>query len=87
MLFYPIHNQPLYMTYVEQVNLDSQLKLVNPSDLESTPFSESENKHLLLTHICRILNNGIDDLICKVEIETQTWRTNAGMLRGGCGMR
>ena len=34
--------------------------------------SEKEkNKCHILTHICGILKNGIDDLICKTEIETQ----------------
>ena len=28
--------------------------------------------NILLTHICRIKKNGIDDLICRAEIETQT---------------
>ena len=27
-------------------------------------------------HICGIQKNGVDDLICKAEIETQTQRTN-----------
>ena len=27
-------------------------------------------------HICGIQKNGIDDLICKTETETQTQRTN-----------
>ena len=26
--------------------------------------------------------NGIDDLICKAEIQTQTWRTHVWMTRG-----
>ena len=30
-------------------------------------------------HICRIQKNGIDDLICKTEIETQTQGTNIWM--------
>ena len=31
-----------------------------------------KNKYRILTHICGIEKNGIDDLICKVKIETQT---------------
>ena len=30
-----------------------------------------KNKYHTLTHICEIQKNGIDDLICKAEIETQ----------------
>ena len=36
---------------------------------------KEKNKYCSLTHIFRIQKNGID-LICKVEIETQTQRTN-----------
>ena len=31
-----------------------------------------KNKYRILTHVCGIEKNGIDDLICKVKIETQT---------------
>ena len=44
-------------------------------DLESVIQSElsqkEKNKYHILMHICRIWKNGIDDLICKAEIETQ----------------
>ena len=30
-----------------------------------------KNKYHILIHICGIQNNGVDDLICKAEIETQ----------------
>ena len=43
-------------------------------DLETVIQSEisqkEKNKYCILTHICGILKNGIDDLICKAEIET-----------------
>ena len=45
-------------------------------DLETVIQSEvsqkKKNKYHILTHICGIKKNGIDDLICKAEIETQT---------------
>ena len=45
-------------------------------DLETVIQSEvsqkEKNKYCILTHTCGILKNGIDDLICKAEIETQT---------------
>ena len=36
-------------------------------------------------HIYVILINGIDDIICKAETETQTQRTNAWIPRGKPG--
>ena len=45
-------------------------------DLESVIQSEvsqkEKNKYHILMHICGIKKTGIDDLICKGEIETQT---------------
>ena len=45
-------------------------------DLESVIQSEvsqkEKNKYHVLMHICGIQKNGIDDLICQAEIETQT---------------
>ena len=41
-----------------------------------------KNKYRILTHIYGIQKDGIDDLICKAEIETQTQRTNVWILRG-----
>ena len=44
-------------------------------DLETVIQSEvsqkKKNKYHILMHMCGILKNGIDDLICKTEIETQ----------------
>jgi len=31
-----------------------------------------KNEYRMLTHICGIQNNRVDDLICKAKIETQT---------------
>ena len=36
-------------------------------------------------HMCGIQKNGIDDLICKTEIETQMQRTNIWAQWGGKG--
>ena len=38
-------------------------------------------------HVCVIQKNGVDDPICKAEVETQTWRTNVWILRGKGGGR
>ena len=44
-------------------------------DLETIIRSEvsqkEKNKHRMLMHICGILKNGTDALVCKAEIETQ----------------
>ena len=44
-------------------------------DLETVIQSEvsqkEKNQYRILTHICGIQKNGIDELICKAEIETQ----------------
>ena len=49
-------------------------------DLENVIQSEvsqkEENEHPVSMHIYGIQKNGIDDLICKAEIETQIQRTN-----------
>ena len=38
---------------------------------EQSEVSQKEkNKYCILTQICRIQKNGIDDLICKAEVET-----------------
>ena len=43
-------------------------------DLESVTQSEvsqkEKSKYHIIMHICRIWKNGIDDIICKAEIET-----------------
>ena len=53
-----------------------ELFVVRWMNLESVIQSEvsqkEKNKYHTLAHICGILKNGIDDLICKAEIETQT---------------
>ena len=47
-------------------------------DLETIIQNEvsQKNKYCILTHICGIQKNGIDDLICKAEIETWMQKTN-----------
>ena len=44
-------------------------------DLESiiqSEVSQKEKKNCILMQICGIYKNGIDDFICKAEIERQT---------------
>ena len=47
-------------------------------DLETVIQGEvsqkEKNKHYILTHICGVQKNGIDDLIYKTEIKTQMQR-------------
>ena len=40
--------------------------------MQSEVSQKEKNKYCILTHICGIWKNGIDDPICKAEIETQT---------------
>ena len=55
-------------------------------DLETAIQSEvsqkEKNQYHTLTHICGIQKNGIDDLICKAEIETQKYRSNIWIPKG-----
>ena len=39
--------------------------------VQSKVSQKKKNKYHILMHMCGILKNGIDDLICKTEIETQ----------------
>ena len=41
-----------------------------------------KNKYRVLTHICEIWKNGIDDFIYKAQIETQMQRTNVEDTKG-----
>ena len=57
-------------------------------DLETviqSEVSQKEKNKCILTYICGIQKNSIDDLICKAEIETQTQRTNVWTPRGERG--
>ena len=42
------------------------------TDIQSEVSQKEKNKYRILTHICGIYKNGIDNLIYKTEIETQT---------------
>ena len=46
---------------------------------------KEKDKYCILMHICGIWKNSIDELICKAEIETKTWRTNVWITRAGGG--
>ena len=35
-----------------------------------------KDKYHMISHICRILKNDTNELIYKVEIDSQTWKTN-----------
>ena len=51
--------------------------------IQSKISQKEKGKYCTLTHMCGIYKNGIDDLICKAELETQTQRTN--IYQGGKG--
>ena len=46
------------------------------SVIQSRVRQKDKNKYCIFMHTCGIQKNGIDDLICKGERETQTQRTN-----------
>ena len=50
--------------------------------IQSEVSQKEKNKYHILMHICGIWKNGISDLICKTEIETQMQRTNVWTPRG-----
>ena len=52
------------------------------SVIQSEVNQKEKNKYRILKHICGIQKNGIDELICKAEIETQTQSTNVWIPRG-----
>ena len=58
-------------------------------DLETVIQSEvsqkEKNKYCLLTHVCRSQKNGINEPVCKAEIETQMERTNVWTPKGKRG--
>ena len=55
------------------------------SVIQSEVSQKEKNKHRILMHVCGIQKNGIDDPICKAEVEAQTQRTNVWILRGEGG--
>ena len=50
--------------------------------IKSEVCQKDRNKYCILTHICGIWKNYIDDLICKAETESQMWRTDVWIPRG-----
>ena len=54
--------------------------------IQSKVSQKEKKQYRILTHICGIQKNGIDDPICKAEIETQTQRTNVWIRRGKGGV-
>ena len=43
--------------------------------IQSEVSQKEKNKYHILTHICGIQKNGIDDLICKTEVENKCMDT------------
>ena len=52
------------------------------SVIQSEVNQKEKSQYHIITHICGIQKNGIDDLICKAEIETQMQKTNVWIPRG-----
>ena len=50
--------------------------------IQSAVSQQEENKHPILTHICRIWENGTDEPICRTAIETQTQRLDLRTQQG-----
>ena len=48
--------------------------------IQNEVSQKEKNKYCILTHTCGIQKNGIDDLICKTETETQ--RTKVWIPKG-----
>ena len=44
--------------------------------IQSEVSPQDKNKYCILMYICGTWEDGIDDLICKAELETQTQRIN-----------
>ena len=66
-----------------------QLFVVRWMDLETVIQSEvnqkEKNKYHILMYVCGIQKNGIDNLICKAEIETQMYITSVWIPKGKGG--
>ena len=63
-----------YYSAIKKNEIGSFVKM--QMDLQTVIQSEvgqkEKNKYCMLMHICGIQKNGIDERICKAEIETQT---------------
>ena len=61
---------------------------MDPETVIQSEVSQKEKNKCVLIHIWESRKNGIDELICKAEIEAQTQRTNVWLPRrkGGSGM-
>ena len=53
------------------------------SVIQSEVSQKEKNKYCILTHICGIQKNGIDEPVCKAEIKTQMQRTYMWTWGGG----
>ena len=62
-----------------QINLEAVI--------QSEVSQKEKSKYSIQTHISRIQESGMDDLIYKAEVETQTQRTIVWMPRGKGGMQ
>ena len=50
---------------------DAELWMDLETGVKNEVSQKDKNKYCILMHICGIQKNGIDDFICKTEIETQ----------------
>lgn len=64
------------------IDLESEVAERVTYRVKVTDKSERDKTHRILRHICGIYKNGINDLGCKLEINSQTQRTNEQMPRG-----
>ena len=54
--------------------------------MQSEVSQEEKNKYHILMHICGIQINGVDEPVCKAEIETEMQRTNIWTPGGKAGV-
>ena len=65
-----IHNGIL-LSHEKKQNCAIFRNIDRPRDCHPKWSKKEKNKYCILMHICGIQKNGIDDLISKIEIETQ----------------
>ena len=54
----------------KHINTKKNLWMDLETVIQSEVSQKEKNKYCILMHICGIQKNGVDDLICKAEIET-----------------
>ena len=74
-------------TKKNEIALFVEMQMDLETVIQSEVSQKEKTKYGIETHICGIQKSGIDDLICKTEIEKQMQRTNIWTSRGEEGVR